>query len=296
MLFNIQKFSTHDGGGIRTLIFFKGCPLRCPWCSNPEGQSFDYDLFFNKRKCIGCLECVKASKEGEFQTSGKGIVINRERIKNPLVFKDICPAKAIQVIGEKIDLKRLMGDIEKDKLFFNKSGGGVTFSGGEPFAQPNELLALAKAIKTRGISTAVETCMDVPWKDVEDTIGVIDEFLVDLKHVDAKRLKEATGSDFGQVEDNLKKLENRKISLTIRVPVIPGFNDNPTDMREIIDFVSSLTNVRELQFIPYHSYGKNKYSQMGLDYTYPSGTVDKKYLDGFANYAKTKGLKTNIGG
>ncbi len=296
MIFNIQRFSTHDGSGIRTIVFFKGCPLRCPWCSNPESQSFDYDIFFDKQKCIGCMECVKLSVNGEFEKADDGIIINRERIKTPLIFKDICPSKAIQVIGEEFDVEALLKEIEKDKEFYSNSGGGVTLSGGEPFAHPKELLVLAKKLKEREISIAVETCLDVPWGNIEAAVQYIDEFLVDLKHVDAKKLKEVTFLDFEQYEYNLRALEAMNVPVTIRVPIIPGFNDSSEDMHSMIDFLDSFTNIKNLHLIPYHSFGKGKYMQLGLEYKYRAEALDKNELEPFLLYAKTKGLKAVIGG
>lgn len=296
MIFNIQRFSTHDGSGIRTIVFFKGCRLRCPWCSNPESQNFGYDVFFDKKKCIGCMECVKLSKNGEFEKTDEGITINRERIKSPLIFKDICPSKAIQVIGEEIDAERLLEEIEKDKAFYANSGGGVTFSGGEPFAQPLQLLMLAKELKKKGISIAVETCLDVNWGNIEAAVQYIDEFLVDLKHVDAKKLKEVTFLAFAQYEYNLRALEAMNAPVTIRIPVIPGFNDSSDDMHLIIDFLDSFTNIKNLHLIPYHSFGKGKYQQLGREYKLRAEALDKNELEPFLIYAKNKGLKTVIGG
>jgi len=296
MIFNVQRFSTHDGSGIRTIVFFKGCPLRCPWCSNPESQSFDYDIFFDKQKCIGCMECVKASRNNEFIKTDEGILINRDNITDSLLFKDICPAKAIQVIGEEIDVEKLLKELEKEKVFYDKSGGGVTFSGGEPFAQPEKMLVLAKELKKRGISIAVETCLDVPWENIEAAIQYVDEFLIDLKHVDGKKLNEVTGGNFAQIESNLRRLEAEKVPVTIRIPVIPGFNYNTDDMHAIIDYLDSFTNIRELHLLPYHSFGKGKYQQLGLDYKFRTEALNKSELEPFLEYANNKGLKTVIGG
>jgi pyruvate formate lyase activating enzyme len=296
MIFNIQRFSTHDGSGIRTIVFFKGCPLRCPWCSNPESQSFDYDIFFDKQKCIGCMECVKLSEKVEFEKADEGIIINRERIKSPLIFKDICPSKAIQVIGEEIAAETLLKEIEKDKAFYISSGGGVTFSGGEPFAQPKQLLILAKELKKKEISIAVETCLGVPWGNIEAAVQYIDEFLVDLKHVDASKLDEVTFLKFEQFEYNLRALEAMNVPVTIRIPVIPGFNDSSDDMHSLIDFLDSFTNIKNLHLIPYHSFGKGKYHQLGWEYKYRAEALDKKELEPFLLYANTKGLKAVIGG
>lgn len=296
MIFNIQRFSTHDGSGVRTIVFFKGCPLRCRWCSNPESQSFEYDIFFDKKRCITCMECVKISKNEEFKRTDEGIVINRENIANPLLFKDICPAKAIQVIGEEFDIAKLLKEIEKDRAFYANSGGGVTFSGGEPFAQPEQVLTLAKELKKRGISIAVETCLDVYWSNIEAAVQYVDEFLIDLKHVDAKKLNEATRAKLAQIEYNLRRLEAERVPVTIRIPVIPGFNDSADDMHAIIDYLDSFTNIKELHLIPYHSFGKGKYDQLGWDYKLRVEALDKSELEPFLIYANNKGLKTVIGG
>ncbi|HHW00269.1 MAG TPA: glycyl-radical enzyme activating protein [Clostridiaceae bacterium] len=296
MIFNVQRFSTHDGNGIRTIVFFKGCPLRCPWCSNPESQSFDYDIFFDKQKCIGCMECVKVSRNKEFIRTDEGISINRDNITDPLLFKDICPAKAIQVIGEEIDVEKLVKELEKERVFYDNSGGGVTFSGGEPFAQPEQLIMLAKELKKKGISIAVETCLDVPWENIEVAIKYVDEFLIDLKHVNGKKLNEVTCGNFAQIEYNLRKLEAEKVPVTIRIPVIPGFNHNADDMHAIIDYLDSFNNISELHLLPYHSFGKGKYQQLGRDYKLRTEALDKSELEPFLVYANNKGLKTVIGG
>ena len=296
MIFNIQRFSTHDGSGIRTIVFFKGCPLRCPWCSNPESQSFDYDIFFDKQKCITCMECVRLSRNGEFTESAEGISINRENITDPLIFKDICPTKAIQVVGEEIDIEKLLQEVEKDKLFYAESGGGVTFSGGEPFAQPGHLLVLAKELKKRGISTAVETCLDVSWGNIEPVVPYMDEFLVDLKHVDAARLREITCGEIGQIEYNLRRLEAQNTPVTIRIPVIPDFNAGRGDMHAMIDYLGSFSNIKSLHLIAYHSLGKGKYRQLGRAYELRADALDNNELKPFVLYANSKGLKTAIGG
>ncbi len=296
MIFNIQRYSTHDGTGIRTIIFFKGCPLRCAWCSNPESQSFDYDIFFDKKKCIGCMDCVRLSGNGEFEKTDEGIAINRDRITDPLIFKDICPTKAIQVIGEEFNIEELLEQIEKDRLFYLNSRGGVTFSGGEPFAQPAQLLTLAKELKKKNISVAVETCLSVPWENIRGAAEYIDEFLVDLKHIAPEKLHEIALDKFSRYEENLRKLEEMKIPVNIRIPVIPGFNDKAEEMHSIIDFVGTFTNINNIHLIPYHSFGKGKYLQLGREYKLRAEALDKDELKPFLIYAENKGLKTIIGG
>lgn len=296
MIFNIQRFSTHDGKGIRTIIFFKGCPLRCQWCSNPEGQKLEHEIFFEPRKCIFCLDCTKKSKNNEFTFENGKIVLDREAVKDACIFDDVCPTKAIEVIGKEQGVDEILEQILKDQPFYNNSGGGVTISGGEPFFQPEFLEALCKELKKLDIHTSVETCLNVPWSNVKRSVQYIDEFLADLKHTDSVKLKKYTGGNINLILTNLKELEAAKANVIIRIPVIPGFNDTISEMTSILDYVAGLTNVREVNFLPYHKLGTNKYNLLGRDYIFHSVSVKDDLIQQFIKYAKNKGLISNIGG
>lgn len=307
MIFNIQRFSTHDGDGIRTLIFFKGCPLRCTWCSNPESQSFGYDLLFDQYKCISCLECANISQEGEFIFVGEsddtsltplkgGIRIQREKIKDPLVFKDICPAKAIVVAGEEKSIQEIIDEVEKDLPFYRNSGGGVTVSGGEPFAQSKFLYELLQELKKPGIHVSAETCLHVAGDKIKHNAEYIDIFLVDLKHTVPEKFREYTGGNIGLILSNLKNLEQLGANVIIRIPVIPGFNHTEVEMQSILDFAASLANVKEVHFIPYHALGKSKYTVLGREYNLPTSALDGNEVKKYMEYAENKGLKANLGG
>ena len=296
MIFNIQRFSTHDGEGIRTIIFFKGCPLRCPWCSNPESQSFDYDLMFEPRKCIGCFECVHQAQFQEFVNDDGQVRIQRENLTQPIAFKDLCPAKAITVIGEETDVQAILAEINKDRPFYSKSGGGVTLSGGEPFAQPDLLSELLPQLKQAGIHVAVETCLHVPWKQIEPQVKYIDVFLADLKHTDHEKFHAATGGHLNLVISNFKHLEAVQASVIARIPVIPGFNHSETEMYVLLDFTSSLTNIHEVHFIPYHALGSHKYALLGRTYQLSATSVSDDEVQLYIEYARNNGLIANIGG
>jgi len=295
MIFNIQRFSTHDGAGIRTTVFLKGCPLHCAWCSNPESQSFQSELMFDKSKCILCMECCKVSKNNELICSDNSIQINRDKITDAEIFRDICPTKALTVVGDEKSVSDIIKEIEKDISFYQTSGGGVTISGGEPFSQPSLLKKLLSGIKDLGITTYIETCMQVPWSNIENNIDKVDYFLSDLKHVDPIKFKKFTGGDLSITLNNFKLLAERNANICVRIPVIPGFNDSIDEMHEILKFVSTLKNVKDVDFIPYHTFGKSKYSNLEKDYDYNVKAIDfdsasKEYI----SMAKDLNLNPNI--
>ena len=296
MIFNIQRFSTHDGEGIRTLIFFKGCPLRCVWCSNPESQAFGPELMFDRRKCIGCRECVQASQHGEFRALDGTVTLQREHLKNPLLFEEICPAKAITVVGEEKSVSAIIAEVAKDLPFYRNSAGGVTLSGGEPFAQPDFLRELLQELKNLAIHVSVETCLHVPWEHIQANLNQIDVFLADVKHADPEKFTQFTGGNLRLILTNLQKLAATGASVIIRIPVIPGFNQTEAEMQGILDIAAALPNVREVHFMPYHALGSGKYALSGRNYELPITALTEDAIEPYRKYAEDQGLKVNVGG
>ncbi len=295
MIFNIQRFSTHDGKGIRTIIFYKGCPLHCLWCSNPEGISFGYSILYDIRNCKGFGECIKVESRAITRNNNHGILIDRHLINNPENLKDICPAKAITVAGEHKSVNDLLKEIEKDVPFYGKDGG-VTLSGGEPLAQGKEVTSLLRELKSRNINVNIETSLHVTWDNILDNIGLINTYLTDLKHTDLDKFRTYTGGDAALVMDNLIKLAATGAHIIIRIPVIPGFNHTEKEMQEMIEFVSSLP-VREIHFLPYHTLGMEKYNMLGLQYRFGSvKPVRDPEIEPYVQYAQSKGIETKIGG
>ncbi|MCD6565284.1 MAG: glycyl-radical enzyme activating protein [Bacteroidales bacterium] len=296
MIFNIQRFSTHDGDGIRTVIFYKGCPLRCLWCSNPESQSFDYSVMYDKSRCKNFGDCIKADNKTITRIKNNGIQINRELIKKPEKLKNVCASKALTISGESKSVDELLAEIEKDTPFY-QNGGGVTLSGGEPLSHGEELITLLQKLKERNINVNIETSLYVNWRNVDKCIGLVNTFLVDLKHTDKDKFKSFTQGDAGLVMDNLIKLTDSETHVIVRIPVIPGFNFSENEMKQIIEFVTSLKNVNEIHFLPYHTYGVEKYKMLGLNYTFGNKKqIQDSELLPFIQYAQSKGLKTKIGG
>jgi pyruvate formate lyase activating enzyme len=296
MIFNIQRFSTHDGEGIRTMIFFKGCPLSCQWCCNPESQSFGPDIMYKPELCKKFGDCLKSKNRG-ITSSPDGIEINRTLIQNPEVLRDLCASKALIVSGEDLSIEQILCEIEKDQPFYETSGGGVTLSGGEPLSQGPELENLLYELKIREIDVAIETSLHVGWERIESLIDLTGTFLVDLKHTDSDKLRQFTGGAAELVLENLKKLAECHDRLIVRVPVIPGFNHSLSEMKEIIDYSRSLKNVSEIHFLPYHTLGTEKYKMLGLEYIMNGKqNVRIEELSGYVDYANSIGLNAKTGG
>lgn len=296
MIFNIQRFSTHDGDGIRTIIFYKGCPLRCQWCCNPESQSFGLSIMYDRLTCKNFGDCIKEEPEAITSIINGGVAIDRQRILSGVDLAAVCPSKALVVSGEEKNCEELIKEIEKDRIFYGKSGG-VTLSGGEPLAQNEKLVELLVDLKARNISVNIETSLHVSWQNVERCIGLVDTFLVDLKHVDKEKFYKFTEGDSDMVLENLAKLAGKDTHVIIRIPVIPGFNHSLAEMKQIIDFVKTLKNVREIDFLPYHAFGLGKYKMLDIDYIFGSKEqVQDSELTKYIQYAQSKGFHTKTGG
>jgi pyruvate formate lyase activating enzyme len=293
-VFNIQRYSLHDGNGVRTNLFFKGCPLRCPWCNNPEGIDSSPTIMFDERSCQSFGECIKAANGKIFAEDGK-LIINRDQITDAAVLDNICPSKALVVSGLEKSITQILQEIEKDIPFYRKSGGGVTLTGGEPFAQGAELKDLVSELKKRGIHLSAETSLHLPWEKFEEYTNSIDMFLADLKHVDTDKFTRFTGGDATLVMNNFLKLDMTGKQFIVRVPVIPGFNYSSSELFSIIDFASGLKNAFEIDFIPYHSLAREKYLMAGKEYLFGNqSNVEKDELYPFVKYAEQKGFVAKI--
>ncbi|MGU3413606.1 glycyl-radical enzyme activating protein [Enterobacteriaceae bacterium C34A] len=299
MIFNIQRYSTHDGPGIRTVVFMKGCSLGCRWCQNPESRARTQDLLFDARLCLdGCDLCQQAAP-GVIERTLNGLVIHREKLEQPHLnaLNDCCPTQALTVCGEVKSVDDIMTTVLRDKPFYDRSGGGLTLSGGEPFMNPELALALLKTSHEQGIHTAVETCLHVPWKYLEPALPYIDLFLADLKHVDPEKFMQWTDGSAKRVLDNLKRLAAAGKKMTIRVPLIQGFNADETSIKAITDFAADELHVSDIHFLPYHTLGMNKYSLLGVPYSAPDKPLDAPELLDFAQQiAREKGLTATLRG
>ncbi|HID4133601.1 TPA: glycyl-radical enzyme activating protein [Pluralibacter gergoviae] len=299
MIFNIQRYSTHDGPGIRTVVFIKGCSLGCRWCQNPESRSAAPDLLYDARLCLdGCDLCQQQAPE-VIERTLNGLLIHRQKLtpEGLAALTDCCPTQALTVCGEEKSADEIMATVLRDKPFYDRSGGGLTLSGGEPFMNPDLTLALLKGAHERGIHTAVETCLHVPWKYIEPALPYIDLFLADLKHVDVATFRHWTDGSAKRVLDNLKRIAAAQKPMTVRVPLIPGFNADEAAIDAITDFAARELKVREIHFLPYHTLGINKYSLLNMPYSAPDKPLDDPALLAYAQrIAGEKGLTATLRG
>ncbi len=265
MIFNIQRFSLHDGPGIRTTVFFKGCPLDCCWCQNPEGKSSEIDLLCSNNKCLACGMCIEQCPEKAVSIGESGPLIDRNRCTVCLNCAAVCPAEAIKAVGRVITVPELVNELLKDRISFEESGGGVTVSGGEPLLQPDFLIALLKALKYKNIHTAVETSGCAPWPVIEAVSDWAALFLYDLKLIDNAKSRKYVGMSGSLMLNNLQKLLEKDSNVIIRMPVIPSVNDDESSLKLAADFLNQCA-VTQLELIPYHNFGIAKYAFLDLEY------------------------------
>ena len=267
MIFNIQKCSIHDGAGMRTLVFFKGCPLHCKWCANPESQSYKKDIMEFPARCIGCGACQKICPESAIQRAEDGYFkINRNLCTMCFRCTDRCYAESKRIVGQEYTVEELLLEIKKERKFYSVSGGGVTFSGGEPLTQPILLANIAKRCHETGIHVAIESCGYGVYEEFREALAYIDYAFLDIKHIDTKMHKILTGMGNERILDNIKRICESNIPVTIRTPVIPGCNDSMENIIGIAKFVAGLPGVKEYELLPYHNLGASKYKSLGKTY------------------------------
>ena len=263
MIFNIQRCSIHDGAGLRTLVFFKGCPLRCKWCANPESQNFETEIMESRVKCVGCGLCRKVCPENAICDDG---TIDRSLCTNCMQCTDICYAEAKKISGKAYTVEALYKEIEKDKPFYARFGGGVTFSGGEPLMQGGYLRDIAKRCTEKGIHVMVESCGFGVYEEFEEALPYIDGMFMDVKHMDLGVHEELTGVSNELILDNIRKISAFGIPLTIRTPIVPGCTDSEENIRAIAEFVGNLPTAKEYELLAYHDFGTPKYKALGRNY------------------------------
>jgi pyruvate formate lyase activating enzyme len=298
VIFNIQRYSIHDGPGIRTVIFLKGCPLRCLWCSNPEGQNFDLEILYSKKKCLGCDICVDVCEENAITAFSKGKIIDHRKCTMCGECVRNCPGNALEIAGRRITVEELLGEIKKDKVFYHRSGGGVTFSGGEPASQPGFVRTVAEGCHEAGIHTAIETTGYQRWEAFLMILENMDLAMIDLKHMDEQEHKKLTGVANNLILDNIKRVSNETdISLIIRIPIIPGYNDSLPNLEASADFIRSLPRWSGVELIPYHRLGSSKYAKLNREYFDDSvmPPEDEKMIK-IANHFRSQRIKIIIGG
>ncbi len=298
LIFDIKRYSINDGPGIRLTIFFKGCPLNCRWCHNPESLSMRTQKLYTRSKCIVCGECVKACPNQACLLSKGGIVTDAERCQTCGTCAKVCPSLATEMSGRFYSVAELMGIIENEIPFFDQSGGGVTFSGGEPLMHTPFLLELLKACGERQLHRAVDTSGYGKTADLVAIAEQTDLFLFDLKLMDAELHRKFTGVDNSLILDNLKALATAGAQIEIRVPLIAGLNDDRQNLEQMATFVAQLPGPRPtLSFLPFHNVAENKYPKLGQIYDISEMAVPgTKRLQQAVDICAAHGLIASVGG
>lgn len=270
MVFNVQRYSLHDGPGIRTVVFLKGCSLECPWCANPESVHGFREVMFSPEKCIDCGICLSLARHGEVYKDDSGSIrIDRSRIRpSELRWAEECPTGALKVFGRRRTVTDVLDEVGKDAPFFARSGGGVTFSGGEPLLQSRFVVAAAQESHRRGWNTAVETCGNVPLSSITRVSDAIDVFICDLKILDSRDHQRVTGSPNDRVLSNIEWLAaHRPHTLFIRTPLIPGNTMSAEQISRNLDYLQGL-GVEHYDVLPFHRLGYSKYVGLGREYEF----------------------------
>lgn len=298
MIFDIKRYAIHDGPGIRTTVFLKGCPLNCLWCHNPEGKSAGQEFMWWEKRCIGCRDCQEACAKNAISFSDDSLILDVGECDFCGACLAVCHSQALELIGKELTVSQLMREIEKDVAFYDESGGGVTFSGGEPLMQPVFLRSLLEACEEREIHTAVDTCGYVDSKILLDIGDLADLFLYDLKVIDDKKHIEFTGVPNKLILENVKKLSEIGHRVIVRFPLIPSVNDEKTGILELGTFVSSLRNVKELHILPYHKAGVEKAKRLKKQQEplFVSHPPSAERLSEIVEMLTDFGLKIQVGG
>ena len=295
MIFDIQRYSIHDGPGIRTLIFMKGCPLRCLWCSNPESQFQKQEMMLSAVKCISCGKCIEVCPTGA--AGEKNPAKAKKLCRNCGKCVEVCPSTARQMVGKNMAVAEVMEEIERDVRFYRRSSGGITVTGGEPLMQPEYVQALLKECNARDIDTAIETCGYSDEESLKKVIPYVDLVLYDIKHMDKEKHQEITGYGNAKILENARLIVEMHKDIIIRIPVIPGYNDSDENIENTAKFARTLNKVDEINLMPYHNFGESKYNSLGKHYQLEGiKSLERKALSHQKKILESYKLKVKIGG
>lgn len=307
IVFNIQRFTIHDGPGLRTELFLKGCPLRCDWCSNPESWLPYIQPGIYRKKCISlkkCGDCKEVCPQQEEVFNfyrGKLKTLDRDICNNCMKCADVCPSEAIKQWGKEMSIEECMEVIRKDRGYYERSGGGVTVSGGDPLIQSDFVAELFKKCKEENIHTCCESTFHAPWENIEKVLKHTDLIITDIKHMDDEKHKKYTKVSNKLILENLKKLAERKYDIILRIPVIPNVNDDMENIEATADFILNEMNgsVRTLQLLSFMRLGEEKYESLGIPYKMSEVKVNRrsfqKKIAQIAEYFNNRGIHCLVG-
>lgn len=296
VVFDVQRYAVHDGPGIRTLVFLKGCPLRCAWCCNPESQEGGLQLRHVRARCRAWGRCVAACQHHAAVLTPRGLVLDRTVCAACAdhACATACPEGALRVVGRRVTADEIVASVARDLPFYRNSGGGVTFSGGEPFAQPEFLLALLTGCRGLGIQTAVETCGWAEPRDVDASVALVDRFLFDVKVIDPNRHANATGVDNRLILANLERLAaHAGERIVLRLPLVPGTTDDDANIDAVGDLARRL-GIAAVEVEPYHALGRDKYADLGLAEAIDPPPPDRAAIERVLTRLRGRGLEAAL--
>ena len=298
VVFNIQRFSIHDGPGIRTTVFLKGCSLRCGWCSNPESIRLSPEIITRDIKCIRCGKCVEACSQQAITVVENTRTIQWDKCNYCMKCAEVCPSGAIERAGEYMTVAKVIDTVGRDASYYRRTNGGMTLSGGEPLMQWQFALKLLQEAKRRGLHTALDTTGYTDWEILDEILNFTDLVLYDVKHPNSARHLEATGVPNERILDNLRKTVAKPgLKVWVRHPVIPHFNDSEEELEELCKLIITLKpSVEKISLLPYHKFGELKYAAMGKVYPWKGiPIISDEQIGEFKKLVESHGIKVDVG-